>query len=89
MKKWWLGWVPAVLCIVLGVGIALFWTSFAAMYVPQCPRFSIHAEEAECRTPVLWVLGGYSLAAVGLLVLVAKVLGILRGKRREVHSRAA
>ncbi len=73
--------VAGMALLVIGAGLVILWSAFAALYVPQCPTFSIHSADARCRTPVLWVYGGYVLGAAGVLVLTYELLRFLR--RRE------
>lgn len=68
-----LAWVLGGLCVVVGVGLVFTWSAFAALYVPQCPKFSISASESACRNPAVWVMVGYGVAALGGIVLVANV----------------
>jgi hypothetical protein len=70
--------VGAVL-LLAGIGLVLLWGAFAAVYVPECSTFSIHATDSRCRNPVLWIYAGYVLIGAGTLLIGYDVIRRLRG----------
>lgn len=57
----------SVLLLVLGLFWAWWAGSMAALYVPDCPTFSLDAPLPVCRYPIQGMLRGSAMAAVGLL----------------------
>jgi hypothetical protein len=57
----------SVLLLVLGLFWAWCWMGLAALYVFDCPTFSLDAPLPVCRHPVRGILEGGAMAAVGLL----------------------
>jgi hypothetical protein len=64
--------------LLVGIGLVVMWSAFAAMYVPECSTFSIHAGESRCRNPVRWVYTGYLLIGAGTLTIGYEVLRRVR-----------
>lgn len=78
-----LAWSVGVGSVVVGLGLVLLWTSFATLYVPQCPEFSIRAANANCRDPVLWVYAGYLIALLGVALSAVNVVRAVRARSRS------
>jgi hypothetical protein len=57
----------SVLLLVFGLFWAWWWMGFAALYVFDCPTFSLDAPLPVCRHLTQRILGGGAMAAVGLL----------------------
>jgi hypothetical protein len=73
----------ALLLLFTGTGVVVTWSAFAAMYVRECPTFSVFSPDARCSVPVMWILAGYALAALGILLLAIEAL---RALRRRGHQ---
>jgi hypothetical protein len=68
--------------------LVILWTSFATMYVPECPEFSVRADNPNCRNPVLWVYAGYFIALLGVLLSVLNVVRAVRARSRSRQAAA-
>jgi len=73
--------------VVAGVAVALVWTAFAAMLVPECREFRIYSEDARCRGPAIWSSVGYCAALLGLVMVTGALLARWRSGGRGNEAR--